>query len=821
MAKQKPKAKPQQPSDLSRWKAEIELYDRETQSWSNKSKRIVKRYKDERSDSNENSSHYNVLWSNVQTLLPALYARNPKPDIQRRYKDADPIGRVTSDVLERSVSYFCDTDLFAATIRQSVLDYLLPGRGTVWARYVPHLRKSDVEVTDEEPEGEEDNSPEEVDYEEVLIDYVNPEDYGHNVCRTWEEVFLVWRKVYLTRAELVERFGSEKGLLPPLDYRPTDLKGKTEDSGVAKAVIFELWDSKKKIAVWLHKTINEPLDLRDDPLELENFFPCPKPLFANLANDSLVPTPDYVEYQDQALELDTLTARIASITKSLKVAGVYDASAQGIQRLLSEGTENELIPVEQWAIFAEKGGLDGAISFMPLKDIASALMELYQAREQVKNDLYEITGMSDVIRGASDPQETATAQAIKVSFASSRLSDRQREVQRFVRATVRIMTDIICNHFALDTIKQISGVQLLGAQEKQALSQPPQPGMPPPQLPPNVSQDQMETMLSNPSWEDVEKLLRNNALRCFRIDIETDSTIKSDETQDRQDRIDFLGAVAGFIKEAIQAPPELAPFMGQALQFGVRGFPVGKELEGSLNVAIQKLEKNAQNPQQKPDPEMEKIQGELQVEQMKAQMQQQTEAAKLQAQTQNDQARNVLEAERDKARVASEGQIETMKMQHEGELQLRLAHIESLRAIEVARINAKATLGQFEEAREITMADTGASPLHPDVVKNEVSQLAEAVKALAGVAQQHSQAIQQQGQAMQQVAQQGAQAHAQTMQAIGSMANQSAQMHLHNQKNHAETMGALTSEKELVRDPTTGKATGVRLKQKSSRKSAN
>lgn len=719
---------------IARWVAEIVLYDREAQSWNKQRRAIIDRYKDKRTPVQTKGARYNVLWANTQTLLPALYARNPKPDIQRRFKDADPVGRVTSDVLERSVSYFCDTDHFASTIRQSVLDYLLPGRGTVWVRYVPHLRKATVEVTDDAVEGEDTEAPEIVDYEEVVTDYVHCDDFGYNICRTWEEVFCVWRIVYLDRTELVRRFGEERGNEVPLDHRPKDNNDRSLDDGIGKATIYELWDSKRKVAVWFHKDLPEALDLRPDPLKLDGFFPCPRPLLTNLANDSLIPVPDYKEYQDQALELDSLTARVSSITKSLKVAGVYDSSAQGISRLLSEGVENQLIPVEQWAIFAEKGGLDGAISMLPIKDIASALMTLYEVRERVKHDMWEITGISDIVRGESDPNETATAQQLKSSFATNRISDRQREVQRFVREVIRIMVDVICNHFQLETIKTISGVRLLSAAEKQAYQPAPAlpggaAGMPaaqPPPPPPNTTDDQLETMLAEPSWEDVEQLLRNNALRCFRIDIETDSTIKADEDAEKSSRIEFLQVLGPYMEKAVmagQSAPELIPFMAQTIGFVARAFPVGKELEGSLNVAIQKLEKAAQQPQQQqPDPEMVKVQGQMQLQQAKqqgdqqaAQMKMQSDAqieqmkiasekelaqVKMQSEAAVDQHRNQLEDAREEKRMQREFALEQFKIEKAGEIELQKAHIAAAASIEVARIGAKADDGAAAEARE-------------------------------------------------------------------------------------------------------------------------
>ena len=742
-----------QSSDLhkvARWVAEITLYDRECQTWYERGKRILRRYKDERSPigGDDSRTRYNVLWSNTQTLQPALYARNPKPDIQRRFKDADPIGRVTSDILERSATYFCDTDGFGSGMRNCVLDFLLPGRGTTWIRYVPHMKPA-IELTDDVVDGDsaqesdtpQEEIPEEIEYEEVCVDYVHPEDFGHNICRTWEEVYCIWRKVYLSRDELIKRFGEEKGNLPPLDYTPTALNDTKLDNGIGKATIYELWDKTREVAVWFHKTVPEALDLRKDPLRLQDFWPVPRPIFANLTNDSLIPTPFYVEYQDQARELDNLTARIGSLTKSIKVAGAYDASVQALGRILSEGVDNTMIPVESWAMFAEKGGIQGAMSFLPLKEIADGLLQLYSAREQVKKDLHEISGIPDIVRGDSNPNETLGAQQIKTSFATNRISDQQREIQRFARENIRIMVNIICEHFQIETIKKISGVRLFTAQEKaeikqyqqiMAQQQPPQPGMPPqpmltqpPQALTGLSQDQIETMMADPTWEEVEGLIRNQALRCFRIDIETDSTIRADEQQQKQEATEFVTGISGLLKngfEAGQQDPDSIPLVGQIIQFAVRRFSVGKEFEGALTAYIQKKEKEAANPQPKQDPEMAKVQseaqasqarlqaetqlqqtkmqGEMQLAQQKAQIDAQVEQAKAQSQAAVQQHLNELENAREHQRMQGEMQLAQFKIESEGRLAIEKAHIDAASRIEVARIAANASDGAVAEQRE-------------------------------------------------------------------------------------------------------------------------
>ena len=841
---------------ISRYVEEIELYDKEVQRWDRQSKRILKRYKDDRGGDGTIESQerrYNILYSNTQNLLPALYARNPKPDIQRRFKDADPVGRVTSDILERSVTYFCDTDHFAAVSRQCVLDYILPGRATSWIRYVPHFKPAE-EITDDQGPGDDEKdqaaAPEVIDYEEVVKDYVHRADFGHNICRTWDEVWLVWRKVYLTRKELKERFtdlDEQQINASPLDYKQQDNSGKVIDDGVSKSVIYEAWDKTRRIAVWFHKSIPDALDLRPDPLRLDGFFPCPKPLFANLANDSLIPTPMYVEYQDQASELDMLTARIAQMTKCLKVVGIYDASAEGLNRMFNEGTENELIPVQQWALFAEKGGMAGAMQILDVKQIAAALLDAYEARDRVKKDLDEITGMSDIVRGTTDPNETASAQTLKSGYANQRISDLQRDVQRFIREEIRIMTDVIANHFQIETIKQISGVRLLTNQEKQLYSGSmmghnggppmPQPGTAPgipapsgaqmagqtqppaqPPLPPGITPDQMEQMLQDPSWEDVEQLIHNQAMRCFRIDIETDSIIKADEEAEKSSRIEFLKASGQFLQQAVEAgqqQPELIPLMAQMLMFGVRAFPVGKELESAFNSTLQKLEQQAANPQPKPNPEMMKIQSEaqlgqqklqqeMQLAQQKAQLEAQVAQAQQQAQAQQEAQENTLEAQREQRKLEAESQIQREKMQGELDLGLQKAWIEAKRAISVARITANMSDGSTEEAEVDERLNLLRQNPHRDdelhgkldTLINHLHQQASEPKpdiagALNNLAAAHSNA---------------AGAHARALNQLASVAGQHA-------KGIQQIHQAVTAEKEIVRDPKTNKPTGVRIKQ--------
>lgn len=683
---------------LARYKEEIKCYDKEAGGWDERARKIVRRYKDERTPRQEKSARYNVLYSNVQTLLPAIYGKNPKADIERRFKDKDPLGRVTSNVLERCTDYFINTEAFRSSLRGALFDRLTAGRGSVWSRYVPHFRDAEMEGDKEEkdlgPEisnnvnemENEDEPLEEVYNEEAATDYVHWSDIGHNWARIWDEIYLIWRKVFLDKEELIKRFGEDIAKLIPLDYVPKGMSDQKKETTIKKAVIYECWDKTDKMVRWLHKDVAQWLDEKPDPLKLPDFFPCPKPLYSILANDTMIPVPDYAEYQDQACELDDITSRIASITKCLKVAGVYDSSAPGVERLLAEGVENKMIPVEQWAVHAEKGGLKGVMDFLPLETIAKALLTLYEAREKVKQDLYEITGIADIIRGQGDPDETATGVNTKGKFATLRLSDSQQEMARFARDAVKNAAIIIATHFSMDTIKKISGVNLLESKaekdmlkqhiqaSQQPAPQPPAPAMPgqpmpqgvagapgsipapaAPQKPPEIPSD-IQELLDNPTWEDVERLLRDEPMLCFKIDIEIDSTIKMDEEAEKKAAVELLDSTGKFLALMKEAPPQAMPFLVHLLMFGVRRFRVGKEIESQFQVFADKVEKmsTAAGIAPPPDPSIAKANMEMQMKEKQIAMESEAQAA-------NDQR----DAAREDRRLMMEDQFKREQMNQE------------------------------------------------------------------------------------------------------------------------------------------------------------
>lgn len=671
-----------------RWKLELDLAKRSDSKWINQGKKIVKRYRDDRAGTRGLGTRYNILWSNVQTILPAIYAKAPKAEAVRRNKDNDPAARCAAEILERALQYEIDHyPDFDEAMRNAVQDRLLPGRGVAWVRY----EQREIAVVEGAP-------PSSYEVKDCsAVDYVYWEDFRCSPARVWGEVTWVARRVYMSRPEVKARFGAflaEQGKRAadvPLTHVPIGLdqmkdQGATngDTEAMKKAEVWELWDKKSKIVYWVAEGFDDLLDMRDDPYGLDEFWPCPKPLFATQTSDTLNPVPDFVLYQDQATELDMLTQRIGRLTEAVKVVGVYDASMAGVQRMLQEGIDNTLIPVDNWAVFSEKGGVRGTVDWLPLDQVIKALNECYMAREQCKQVIYEITGISDIIRGATEASETATAQNIKRQFGSLRLRPRQQDVAMFASEILRIKAQLMMDVYSPESLIAMSGI--------------------------------MDTY-DREFVEQAIALMRQEPMRAYRVEVAADSLIELDQEQEKASRTEFLSAASGFLRQAVpaaQQSPEMAPLMGEMLMFGVRAFKGGREMEAAFQKFVDQM--NQPKPQQ-PDPEQMKIQAEaqqkqmqmqadMQIEQAKLAAQVESDRAKMQAQMQVEQARMQMQAQVDINRQRAEAEQHAMKIQQEAELQALKAQMEQQQAMhDMAFARWKAEL---DAATKIETANIGA-----------------------------------------------------------------------------------------------------------------
>ena len=615
-----------------RWREEITKAEKELEKFHDRGQRVVKRYLDDRDDSYASGMRkFNIFTANVGILQSVLYAQIPKVRVSRRFNQyGDEPARLAAYMLQNALMQDMEEreSDFDQTMREAVEDRLVPGIGCAWVRLKTDTEEKELEEVTDPMTGEviqEAATYEEITEQEVCIEHVHWSDFVYSPCRTWSEVRWVGRRVYMTYDALVERFGEDLAKQIPLDYKPDNRSDGTENTPenetFQQAVIYEIWDKQSEKVIWLSKGYVELLDEKDDPLNLDCFFPCPKPLLALTSTSKCIPVSDYIIYQDQYDELDEINNRISLLVAACKVVGVYDSGSLGVQKMLQEGIENTLVPVDNWAMFSEKGGVKGVVDWLPLDTVIAALERLRQARDDIKGQIYELTGISDIVRGNTKASETLGAQKIKAQFASTRIQKLQNEVARFAQDILRIKAEIICRHFDPRVIFQLSNIQ--------------------------YSPD----MANQPLVQQALQLLKDEDQFEWRVKVQADSLGQTDYDEQKQEKVEFTNAVATFLQSAattLKALPSAAPIVFETLKFAVSGFKGSDELEGVIDQGLQTImqdiaqqkqqAQNQPNPmQQKMQMEQQKMQGEMQMKQAELQMDQQAQQADLQMKAQEHQ----------------------------------------------------------------------------------------------------------------------------------------------------------------------------------------
>jgi hypothetical protein len=569
---------------LRYWRTEISLASKREENFRKSAKSVIKRYKgDAGGDEKTNRGPaFNILYSNTETLKPSLYARTPVPDIRQRHPDVpNPVVKDAARVLERAVTYIMDVYDFDACMNAVVSDYVLPGRGVVRVRYEP-------EVKDEI-----------LGYQKLCFEPVNWQDYRCGQGRNRDEVPWEAFRHCLTRDEARKQFGDKaKGL--KLDVAPEGMEDKEDRDALKRVTVWEIWDKTKKSTLFVAIDGNNKLlqKIDDNPLRLDQFFCTPRPLISVETTDDMTPEPEFHQYQSLADELEEVTKRIQALTRGIKARGGYAGSMKDDLQAILNADENDLVPMENATQLVMSGkSITDAVWMWPVEMLAAVQEKLYQRRADIIQSIYEITGISDILRGSSDPNETATAQNIKAQFGSQRMNKRQRDVQRFARDLIRLGCEIIAAQFTAENLTALTGIQ--------------------------VTPEMMQ-------------ILRSDVAMSFVIDIETDSTISEDLMMAQQRANEFvqgMGAWMQTIMPLVQTggvPKEVAVEMTKSY---AQRFKMGRSVEEAID-------KMGQTPAPPPGPSKEQIDGQI------AQQELALKGQELQGKAVIDQQKLQLEAQR-------------------------------------------------------------------------------------------------------------------------------------------------------------------------------
>ena len=585
--------------------------------------RVYTRYQDKRDGtlgSDDGIKRANIFYANVNTLKESLFNSLPSADVSQLHKgDSDDVARVAGLIMQRGLDYEIQcADDFKGAVRAAILDRLVPGIGQVKLRF--------------EMETDEQGAPL-AGTEQIFVDQIYWEDFIYQPARNWASVKWIGFKNPMTKSEIVARWGEDAMSKVQTDKSDlTDLTPKqiTEN----KYLVYEIWDKEKRQVLWVCKGCDEPLEVKEDPYGLKDFFPCPPPLLANPTTTALLPVTDYHIAQDQYNQLDVLYARIAMIITAIKVAGLYDASSSEIGNML-QGQENKLVPVENWAMFVERGGAGGGIQWYPVEQVVTVLQQLQQQYEAVKSTLQEITGMADIVRGASNQYETAAAQTIKAQFASVRMNGYQRDVAEFVTGMLNIMGEMMVQLYSDEKLRGIVG---------------------------KLNPADIEFI------EPALQVLRNDQLAMYSITVQADSLVQADWALEKGQRMELMGYVSQFLQSsvpAIQQNPNMAPLLLTMFKFTIAGYRGGAEIEGALNRELETMAKQAQEaamqPPAPPPPSPEEIKAQAEASQMQQQMQIDMQKAEHDSQLKQQESQNQLMLDHQRAQMDAQTQQQALQ----------------------------------------------------------------------------------------------------------------------------------------------------------------
>jgi hypothetical protein len=660
-----------------RWGKEISDSKKWFKKFHTRGMKVNKAFLDENREGDDLSESFvtrlNLFHANIVTLLSMLYGRIPKVEVDRRFADADDdVARVAGLMLTRILNTDIETagEDIASVFRSSLQDRLLPGLGTARVQY-QFSEKDEVTEAISDSETDEELAPEvsepQITDEWVDIVYTHWKDVLWSPCRTYIELRWKAYRSYLTKPKLRARFPkvdltkinfSSKG---PLGKNKVDTDCIPENS---EAEVWEIWDKDSMKVYWWTEGYGQLLDVKDDILGLEGFWPEPPPMLTNVTTSKYLPKSDYDLARDLYQQIDELESRITLLTEACKCVGVYDASNEGIQRIFNEGVENQLIPVKNWAQFSEKGGLAGVVDWVPLEDVVNTISVLSEQQTAKIQQLYQVTGMNDVMRGAAQTEGTpvsATERKIQANYGSIRIEALQNEFARWVSDTQALKAEIIAKHYQPYCIIQQSNIMS------------------------TVDGQNMELV------DAAIKLIKDPSKSRWKITVRPETLAIADYAQLKADRVEFMMGLAQFLQSAaplLEEKPEAMPLLMKMLKWSMAGFKGSSEIEGILDQAIGAMEK--QPPQQKPDPEAQKAQMEMQKMQGEMQMQREEHQANMQIAQQKGQM--------EMQQMMMKFQLELKKLEMEmefkqRELELKMQEMQAQLGmkIETAKVEAEAT----------------------------------------------------------------------------------------------------------------------------------
>lgn len=470
---------PEPSSVVEYWKSQIE-----------REKELHKDFRDLAKDAQEayeKDCTFNIMWPTVEITSSALYSATPDPEVRRRQRDGDDIQKRAADAVERAIDFCVDTHDFDGNVRQGIDDMLIAGLGTARIKYIPKFGKTVDEIGQE---------IEFIKAQAIAVEHISWKHFHWQPCKSWEKCEWVAFQHQMSKKEVRQKYNVEASE----EADPEEVDGKAR-----KVPVYEIYHKPSKSITVIAEQFDEPLEIRKDDLGLEGFFPCPEPMMTNVQTDKLIPGADFKYYSNQYAELDKVAKRISTILTGSKAVSFYDAHFRELSKYRT-AKDGDLIPLDNMMEKLGDSSLNNVLAEYPLGANANALGMVVEYKKHLISEVYEILGISDIMRGETNAMEGVETQVLKSEFGANRIREKQGSVNRFCRDLFRIMGEVISEHFTPPVLQKVTGIEI---------------------------------------DEEVAQTLSDDFLRNVSIDIETDSTSAGDKIRHKKERMEGMETLLG------------------------------------------------------------------------------------------------------------------------------------------------------------------------------------------------------------------------------------------------------------------------------------
>jgi hypothetical protein len=691
---------------------------------------------------NEISTRMNIFHTNVDILSSMILQKMPSMIVRKRFSkntstdlNKRKFYNIVCEVVEKTLDYFV-SKIPPSKFKFFKYDYFITGMANMWVSY------EEKKTLKGEPT------------QRITFDRVSWANGAMDVKADWDDVKWMARRSFLTKREFASafpdinikdiKFTNYNALITQReDY--TDIKIFT--TGDSFMELWEVRDKESGKQYFVSEQCKNKLIMDVDLDSTDDyFFPTTSPLLSVIDGNSMKPKSEFFIYAPEAFDLAEASLRISQLIKSIQVKSFTFNEYAEIANALNSVTDNFIVTTR-----ASKPLPNEQIIYpVDNKPAMEVVQLLQQYIDYTLDKISYMTGISDAMRNMTT-EENATSARLKAKQGSSRLQDRQREVNNYIKQLYTIASNYICDNFKIKTLKAITGISLrhkndvdqdiqwfsksqedaqlqilktkneidiinMQIQQNQTLGnlgpqqtmsqqmmtgqpQPPQGQMPvqgqvspqqQPQQQPGVEgqgQDvqqilgqmqqklqqvqqqelrihlRLEKLKNEVTWEKVIDYLRNNRLRDFLIDVDTDFEGLEDDPLVIQERVQFLQLFMNTfvnIKPLMEQDPSICDYLSGLLATTFDCFRVNRQQRGMMEDYLYNMveeikikSQNAGPPQ--PGPDMIKAQAAV----MEAQ------ARMLEAQLRGQELQAEMAARKEELymKAQNENQIQQQKIQ--------------------------------------------------------------------------------------------------------------------------------------------------------------